>query len=95
VIVGASFDSVEDQKKFSDAEQFPYQLISDESKEIGKAYQAERTPDMDYYEAGIPQRISYLINPEGVIAKAYDFGAGGLDLAEHASAVLADIADLS
>lgn len=49
---------------------------------------------MDYYEAGIPQRISYLINPEGVIAKTYDFGADGLDLAEHASMILADIADI-
>lgn len=95
MIVGASFDSVEDQKKFSDEQQFPYHLISDQSKEIGKAYQTERSPGMDYYEAGIPQRISYLINPDGVIAKAYDFGAEGLDIAEHASAVLADIADLS
>jgi len=49
---------------------------------------------MDYYEAGIPQRISYLINPDGMIAKAYDFGAEGLDLAEHASMILADIAEL-
>jgi len=49
---------------------------------------------MDYYEAGIPQRISYLINPDGMIAKAYDFGDEGLDLAEHASMILADIAEL-
>ncbi|MCB0992225.1 MAG: redoxin domain-containing protein, partial [Acidimicrobiales bacterium] len=28
VIVGASFDSVEDQKKFADEQSFPYALIS-------------------------------------------------------------------
>lgn len=59
---------------------------------MGEAYKAVRTPDMDYHEAGIPRRISYLIDPDGVIAVAYDLEASGGDLAEHSAAVLADIA---
>lgn len=39
---------------------------------------------------GLPRRISYLIDPEGNIAEAYDLA--GKDLSEHAGEVLADIA---
>lgn len=34
-----------------------------------------------------PQRVSYLIGPDGVIAKAY----GVTDVGEHASTVLRDL----
>jgi peroxiredoxin len=45
---------------------------------------------MPYHDAGIPRRISYLIDPDGVIAAAYDLE--GADLGEHSAQVLADIA---
>ena len=93
MIVGASFDTVEDQLAFAEEHSFPYSLISDTSKEIGRAYDAEREEGEDYFEAGIPRRISYLIDPEGNIAKAYDLA--GQDLSEHAAEVLADIAAAS
>ncbi len=89
MIVGASFDTVEDQKAFADEHDFPYTLISDPGKEIGRAYEAEREEGEDYFEFGIPRRISYLIDPDGVIAKAYDLD--GQDLSAHAGEVLADI----
>jgi len=91
VILGASFDSVADQKKFADDEGFPYQLLADTEKSVGKAYDAERQEGEKYFEAGIPRRISYLISPDGKIHKAYDVENDGLDLAAHADAVLADI----
>lgn len=50
---------------------------------------------MEYYEFGIPLRISYLIDPDGVIAVAYDLGVQGGDLGEHSAQVLADIASRS
>ena len=90
MIVGASFDSVEDQKKFADEQSFPYALISDVDHSIGKAFDAERQPGEDYYEMGLPRRVSYLISPEGTIHKAYDLA--GKDLSQHAVEVLADIA---
>ena len=88
-MVGASFDTVEEQRAFADAEGFDYALISDTDRSIGRRYHAEREPGEDYYEYGLPRRITYLIDPEGQIAAAYDLA--GQDLAGHAAQVLADI----
>ncbi len=65
MVVGASFDTVEEQKAFADTEGFGYALISDTDKAIGRSYHAEREPGEDYYDWGVPRRISYLIDPEG------------------------------
>lgn len=90
MIVGASFDTVEEQKQFAEEQSFPYSLIADTDHTVGKAFEAEREPGDDYYEMGLPRRISYLISPQGTIHKAYDLA--GKDLSEHAAEVLADIA---
>ena len=89
MIIGASFDTVEDQLAFAESEGFPYSLISDSDRAIGRQYHAEREPGEDYYELGFPRRISYLIDPEGSIAATYDLA--GKDLAQHSTEVLADI----
>ncbi len=89
-MVGASFDTVEEQLAFAEAESFPYALISDPDRSVGRRYHAEREPGEDYYEYGLPRRITYLIDPGGSIAAAYDLA--GQDLAVHAAQVLADIA---
>lgn len=91
VVLGVSFDSVADQKKFAEGEGFPYPLLSDPDKTMGAAYDACRQEGEKYFEAGIPRRISYLISPDGKIAQAYDVENDKLDLAGHAEAVLADI----
>ena len=88
-MVGASFDTVEEQLAFAETERFGFTLISDPGKSIGRRYHAEREPGEDYYEYGLPRRITYLIDPEGQIAAAYDLA--GQDLAGHAAQVLADI----
>ncbi len=90
-MLGASFDAVADQKKFAEAEGFPYRLLSDPDKTMGAAYDAVRQEGEKYFEAGIPRRISYLIDPQGKIAKVYDVEADALDLAGHAEVLLADI----
>ena len=59
-----------DQKKFATDEGFPYPLLSDPEKTMGAAYDACRQEGEKYFEAGIPRRISYLISPDGKIAKA-------------------------
>lgn len=71
------------QKSFAEKNSFPYSLISDPSREIGRAFEA------DQEDKSTPRRISYLIDPEGVIVKTYDLA--GQDLSAHASEVLADI----
>jgi len=82
---------VSDQKTFAESEGFPYALLSDPDKTMGAAYDAVREAGEKYFEAGIPRRISYLISPDGKIAKAYNVEGDKLDLASHAEAVLADI----
>ena len=88
-MVGASFDTVEEQLAFAETEGFGFALISDPDKSIGRLYYAEREPGEDYYEYGLPRRITYLIDPEGRIAAAYDLA--GQDLTAHAAQVLDDI----
>ena len=90
-MLGVSFDTVAEQKKFAEDEGFPYRLLSDPDKTMGAAYDACRQEGEKYFEAGIPRRISYLIDPDGRIARAYDVENDGLDLDGHAEAVLADI----
>lgn len=60
-------------------------MLSDPDKAVGTQYQVLREPDDKF--ANFPQRLSYLINPEGTIAAAYEVG----DPAGHGAAVLADL----
>lgn len=87
-----SFDSIADQATFAANESFPYPLLSDADQSVGAAYDAVRQEGEKGFGSSMPRRISYLISPEGNIAKAYDLT--GQDLAEHSAVVLADIAAL-
>lgn len=91
-MIGVSFDSVAEQAGFADAEEFHFRLLSDPDQTVGAAYDAVRQEGEDYFGMPLPRRISYLINPEGVIVKAYDLA--GKDLSEHAGRILDDMATL-
>jgi peroxiredoxin Q/BCP len=88
VVLGASFDTPAENKAFADEQGFAYQLLSDVDRSVGTAYEVVR-PAGDQYET-FPMRVSYLIDPEGVIRRAYAVS----DVAGHADAVLADLAAL-
>ncbi len=84
----------EDQKAFAEAQGFPYPLLSDADQEVGRLYLARRPDDDPLAQHNIPRRISYLIDPEGRIARTYNLDDHqGLD--QHAANVLADIKELS
>jgi len=87
-VLGASFDTPEENLQFAENEQFGFQLLSDIDRSVGAAYEVLRDPADDY--AHFPKRISYLIDPDGVIQRAYDV----TDVAAHAGDVLADLATL-
>lgn len=87
-VVGASFDTPEDNRAFAVAQHFGFPLLSDVDRGVGRAYETVRADDDQY--AGFPLRISYLIDPEGVIRKAYTVA----DVTKHADRVLADLAAL-
>jgi peroxiredoxin Q/BCP len=78
IVLGVSKDSVNSHQKFAQKYQLPFTLLVDKDKEISKKYQAE----------GLFKRISYLINPQGYIAKIYP----KVKPEEHAQEVLSDLA---
>jgi peroxiredoxin Q/BCP len=85
VIVGASFDTPEDNKQFADAQGFPYRLLSDRDHSVGEAYDVAKGPDEQYTD--FPRRRSFLIDPDGVVRKIYDV----TDTAAHPQQVLHDL----
>jgi len=87
-VLGASFDTPEDNHAFSVSQQFGFPLLSDVDRAVGKAYEVARGDDDQY--AAFPRRLSYLIDGDGVIRKAYTVS----DVGAHADEVLADLATL-
>lgn len=85
MILGASFDTVEENRAFADAQEFPFRLLSDVDRSVGAAYEVVRDPDDRY--AAYPRRHSYLIARSGLVHRAYDV----TDVAAHAGQVLGDI----
>lgn len=64
VIVGVSGDTVESHRKFAERHQLPFPLLADPDRNIIEAYGAD----------GVirKKRSSFLIDPEGKIARIYD-----------------------
>lgn len=87
-MVGISFDTPEDNAAFRTKHDFPFDLLSDVDKSVGMTYDVLRDADDPF--ADYPKRISYLINPDGLIAKAYEVS----DPAGHGTEVLTDLAAL-
>lgn len=64
---------------------FPFLLLSDTERDLGVKYGAA-----DNKDAGYAKRISYLIGPDGNVARVY----GEVAPAEHPGQVLEDLAEL-
>ena len=84
VIVGVSFDAVAKNHAFARKLDLPFALACDEAKQVGAAYDAIE-PDGE--DAGWPRRVSFLIDPGGVVARVYD----PVDPTTHAATVLRDL----
>ena len=82
-----SADSPLKQKKFVEKFNFPYQMLSDESKEMIKSYKAWGLKKFMGREYEGIHRISYLINEEGFI----DFVFNKVKTKTHAVDVLNEI----
>jgi peroxiredoxin Q/BCP len=87
-VLGVSFDTPQDNAAFARAQGFAFSLLADLTHDVGRAYGVVREGDERY--AGFAQRISYLVDPEGMIRKAYRVA----DVVGHADEVLADLAAL-
>ena len=87
VIFGISADSVKSQNNFCKKQSFPFQLLSDKEKVIIRAYDAIGMKKMYGREYEGIFRISYLIDENGMIEKAYE----KVKPKEHAAEVLEDL----
>ena len=87
-MLGVSFDTPEDNRIFAEAEQFGFRLLSDVDQRVGAMYQATRPAGDE--RAGFAMRIAYLIDPEGIIRKAYEV----TDTGGFAQQVLDDLQEL-
>lgn len=86
-VFGVSADSVDKHKKFTDKYELPFTLLSDEEKKVLKDYGAwGKKKFMGREYMGI-NRMSFLIDPKGEIAKIYP----KVKPSEHADEVLSDI----
>ncbi len=83
VILGASFDDQAANAAFARKYDLNFPLLCDTDRKLGMLYGACDAPD-----AGFARRITYVINAEGVIQRAYP----KVDPAVHAKQVLEDIA---
>jgi peroxiredoxin Q/BCP len=67
VILGCSFDTVAENAAFVKKYDLPYSLLCDADREVGLAYQACDAPN-----AGYADRITYVIDEDGFIVKAFN-----------------------
>lgn len=79
VVLGVSADTVERHKEFADKYHLPFLLLADTEKETINAYKADGLL--------FTKRISYLINPDGMITNVYP----DVDPASHAGEILRDV----
>jgi peroxiredoxin Q/BCP len=87
-IIGASFDPPDRNRAFAELNGFPYRLLSDVDRAVGALYETKRAPEERSPENA--KRRTYLIDPQGRIAKAYRV----TDIAGHPAQVLEDLEKL-
>ena len=91
VVLGISGDSVASHKKFVEKFQLPFPLLADTDKNVIEAYGSWGKKKLMGREYMGIFRNSFLISPEGTIAKVYE----AVKPEKHAEEVLADIALLT
>ena len=66
-VIGVSFDSVAQNRRFAEKYDFPFPLLCDTDRKLGVAYGAADSAKDEY-----ARRIAYVIDEEGKIAQAHD-----------------------
>ena len=82
-IVGVSLDDVEDQRAFAEKYSLPFTLLADTEGETAEAYGVLR----NFGVMKLASRQSFLIDPDGRIAKHYE----DVDPDTHSAEVIADL----
>jgi peroxiredoxin Q/BCP len=74
---------------FAEEHRFGYSLLCDTDRTVGRLYGVERGADDPYPD--YPKRITFLIDPDGMVAKVYEV----TDPGAHPDEVLADLRALA
>jgi len=90
-IIGISVDPVQSHGKFVKKYTLPFALLSDETRKVVKQYGAWGKKKFMGREFEGTHRMSFLIDPEGAIAKIYE----AVKPAAHAEEVLDDLRRLN
>lgn len=85
-IVGISVDDMASHKAFAEKHGLPFTLLADPDKSVTKKYGVLK----DYLIVQFARRDSFIIDPQGRIAKHYE----SVDPNGHSAVVLADIKEL-
>ena len=83
-IFGVSQDSAESHREFSSHQKLPFPLVADEDGSVTRAYGVPS-------RLGLSARVTFLVSPEGRIARVWP----DVDPGVHASEVLAAVAQLA
>lgn len=78
-VIGVSKDSQQSHSRFAQKYQLPFPLLADTDQMIIGAYGADGE--------AFPKRTSFLINPQGAVAKIYE----KIDCQAHAGEILGDV----
>jgi peroxiredoxin Q/BCP len=87
-VLGVSLDDVASQAEFAEKYSLPFPLLSDAQQDVAGKYGVLR----DFGGMAVADRQTFLIDPEGRVAKHY--GSGEVDPAKHSTEVLADLKSL-
>lgn len=89
-VLGVSADSLDSHRRFADKYNLPFPILSDPNKELMKSYGVLGEKSMFGKKYLGIRRMSFLIDPQGKIAKIYH----KVQPARHAAEVLADLQTL-
>jgi peroxiredoxin Q/BCP len=65
VVIGVSADSDESHRAFAEKHRLPFKLVSDADGSIARAFGVRKTLGI------LPARVTFVIDPEGIIRKVY------------------------
>lgn len=81
-VIGISSQDEASKKKFADKHNLPFRLVADADSKIRKSYGVPKTFGL------LPGRVTYVIDPEGVVAKVFNSQFG---VKKHTGEALATI----
>jgi thioredoxin-dependent peroxiredoxin len=87
VIVGISVDDVDSHQAFAERHGLPFTLLADVGGEVARSYGVLR----QFGASELASRQTFLISPEGIVARHYD----QVDVNTHSAEVLKDLQMLS